>query len=221
MGLADLDGCKDSLMISVEIIGQPELADLDPVGGCENYDLSELTLVETTGLDISDAIITYYNDGGGTAGAIITDDPPVVSNSGTYWLVLDYNTCTDEVPVEVTIEEPIHPGTPEPPVTVCNDYGTTINLNNLLPDKPDGGYWEECSLIPSFNGFFSDLGIFAPFAQFPGEYNFCYIIPHTYCDDAIATVQVFINEPPSLQYTENATVVIRISTSERLSILQT
>ena len=209
----DLAGCVEAVPVDVNIIGQPNPNPIPDQVACEVFDMTSLEagLSDQGTVDYSAANITYHDDdGSGNPVSFEMADPGNITQSGTYWFVIDNSTCIGQVPVNITIEPMPNAGVPvEDTVYICNSFGNKITLFNYLSGADTGGEWSEVTddNPPSaFGGFIPSAGTFDGNFQNPGIYKFEYTVFGVECPNASTIVIVQVSNQPAVQIETSANV---------------
>ena len=71
------------------------------------------------------------------------------NRTGTETLVSVITGCDSIVNINLVFAVPPNAGTANAPVSVCNDGGSIVNLNDLLSGADAGGVWIETTVPPS------------------------------------------------------------------------
>ncbi len=114
---------------------------------------------------------------------------------GTYTITytIDGGACPDDFAViSLTVETEVNAGL-DNSATLCNNTGTTLDLDGLLSGADPGGFWTETSGTPS-GGFTPATGVLTAGGVPAGVYTFTYTVPAVApCLTDVATMTITIN----------------------------
>lgn len=179
--------------IVVEVANPPVISYVDPGPLCGEFDLTTLVIENLEGSPFE---VEYYDVVPDSVGQIVGLWPDDFISSGDEVYMLMYNPitgCFDVAPVIIDFSGGAVAGE-DNTATICNNDGSTVDLNDLLIDADLGGIWAEISDVES-GGFTPLSGVLDASGVEPGEYVFEYIaIGLEPCIDDSARIYVTINE---------------------------
>lgn len=159
----------------------------------ETYDL---TAIEVFDLNETDPVLTYHDGSPAGPGNVLNSTTVTPGLSTTYY-ILGSNTqgCMDEIPFEVTVEEPPNAGE-DGEGTVCHE-NTLVDLFDFIGGFPDpDGEWYDIS--GSGVNLSNPTGVNF-FNIDPGIYEFLYVVfPENVCPADSSLITIELLEDPEI-----------------------
>ena len=141
ISLTNTGGCVSSAPVNVIINNIPNLIITDPAPICVPNCVDITASAVTSGSD--PGTLSYYQD---PALTMVLPSPSCITNSGTYYIVLD-NGCQTSQPVNVTIN-PIPVLNVTDPAAVCTPNTVDITASAVTSGSSAGtlNYWQDAAL---------------------------------------------------------------------------
>lgn len=179
--------------IVVEIMLSPIIDIVDPGPQCEVFDLTTLTVTDLGG--VIDPIVEFYDvwpdsvdqtDGLWVGDLVYPDD--------TVYVVLGDTAlgCFDVEMLVIDFVTPPNAGLDNTD-SLCNVFGTTLDLNSLLSVADLGGVWEELTASGAFDPL---TGVFDASDLPAADYTFIYIASNAPCPDDTAEFVITVLPNP-------------------------
>jgi gliding motility-associated-like protein len=178
--------------IVVVVTPSPIIEIIDPGPQCGDFDLTALVINNLEGSDVE---LNFYD--------VVPDSIDQVDGlwvgdfmgPGDVVYVLMFNPisgCYDVEPIVIDFSGGAEAG-PDNADVLCNDAGSTLDLNTLLVGADPDGLWSETSGVLS-GGFDDPTGVLTAGGVDPGVYTFEYIaIGEGICEDDTAEMVITIN----------------------------
>lgn len=178
--------------IVVEITPSPIIEIVDPGPQCGDFDLTTLLINNLEGSPFELSFYDVIPDSIDQVVGLWIGDFIEFGDVVYVMMVNPISGCYDVESVVIDFSGGAEAG-PDNTDVLCNDAGSSLNLNTLLIGADLGGVWSETSIVLS-GGFDDPTGVLTAGGVEPGIYTFEYIaIGLDLCEDDTAEMIITIN----------------------------